>query len=281
MKFASWYVDVTLVSVAALLTSMNRIVRCVQFLLLFSFLTAQASAFDHELRHRGFVVDMAAVEHQPNIAALTEAMRHQLDIAADSGAKPEILTFFRNQRIALVPATGHGGGLYTPARGIELDGVVPPPDNPVVLHELIHAMHNRYVPQGNNNPDIEQFYQRAVANQLYMKGEYLLTNKGEFFAVTGSLYLWGAVAREPHDRETLRAKQPNYYASGSAPSSVCRNSLTPAAAGPDASPAAWKVANHGRDSNTHGHRGTLSAARCAPSQAHPRIVQDLSALRSA
>jgi len=29
--------------------------------------------------------------------------------------------------------------------------------------------------------------------------------------VTASLYLWGSVAREPHNRETLRAKQPNYY----------------------------------------------------------------------
>jgi hypothetical protein len=189
----------------------NRIVRCVLLLLLFSLLTAQAPALHNELRHRGFVMNMSAVEHQSNIAALTEAMRHQFDIAADSGAKPEILAFFRSQQIAVVPATGHGGGLYTPARGIELDGVVPPPDNPVVLHELIHAMHNRYVPRGNNNPNIEQFYQRAVTNQLYASGEYLLTNKGEFFAVTGSLYLWGAVAREPHNRETLRAKQPNYY----------------------------------------------------------------------
>src|SRR5712671_2797397 len=69
----------------------NRIVRCAVFLLLFSFLTAQSPAPDHELRHRGFVMNMSAVEHQSNIVALTAAMRHQLDIAADSGAKPEIL----------------------------------------------------------------------------------------------------------------------------------------------------------------------------------------------
>ena len=39
-----------------------------------------------------------------------------------------------------------------------------------------------------------------------------MSNLGEFFAVTASLYLWGKVARPPHDRETLRAKQPYYYA---------------------------------------------------------------------
>jgi hypothetical protein len=33
----------------------------------------------------------------------------------------------------------------------------------------------------------------------------------EFFAVTGSLYLWGNVDRSPHTRENLRAKQPVYY----------------------------------------------------------------------
>jgi hypothetical protein len=40
----------------------------------------------------------------------------------------------------------------------------------------------------------------------------VLKNKAEFFAVTGSLYLSGYVARPPNDRETLRAKQPVYYA---------------------------------------------------------------------
>jgi hypothetical protein len=39
----------------------------------------------------------------------------------------------------------------------------------------------------------------------------MLKNVQEFFAVTASLYLWGNVDRPPHDRKTLRDKQPIYY----------------------------------------------------------------------
>jgi hypothetical protein len=67
------------------------------------------------------------------------------------------------------------------------------------------------MPQSNKNPDIIRFYQIAVRNNLYPKGAYMLINPGEFFAMTGSVYLWGKAAKEPHTREVLRAKQPIYY----------------------------------------------------------------------
>jgi hypothetical protein len=186
-------------------------------------LTAQTSArapapdlVNHELRYRGFVMNLSAAERLPNFVALVEAMRHQFDIVADCGARPEILAVFRSTRVALLPIAGFrassgGGGNFTPARGAEINATEPPPNNPVVLHELLHALHHRYLPQSNDNPDIERFYRIAVERELYPRGEYLLTNRNEFFAMTGSVYLWGAAARAPNNRETLRAKQPNYY----------------------------------------------------------------------
>ena len=164
-----------------------------------------------ELRHRGFTMQLA-ISGLPNRAALETAMRHQLDIVADSGVKPQILALWRSIPLMLVPSTGKGGGEFRAGHGIEIDAVpTPPPENPVVLHEFIHALHYRYLPQGNANPDVMRFYQIAVQNQLYPEGSYVLKNRSEFFAVTGSLYLWGKVARPPHDRETLRTKQPRYY----------------------------------------------------------------------
>jgi hypothetical protein len=86
-----------------------------------------------------------------------------------------------------------------------------PPQRPIVLHELLHAFHNYVLPGGVNNPDVLLYYSRARNSQLYPANEYVLKNAKEFFAVTASLYLWGNVDREPHNRETLRERQPFYY----------------------------------------------------------------------
>jgi hypothetical protein len=46
----------------------------------------------------------------------------------------------------------------------------------------------------------------------YPPDAYVLKNLQEFFAVTGSLYLWGNVDRPPpNNRATLHDKQPVYY----------------------------------------------------------------------
>ena len=192
--------------------------RRVCLLMLLPLLAAQAPAPRHNagdavLRHRGYSIDMTAVADLQNYSAIADAMRRQIDITADCGAKPAIMAFFLKQRIAAVRGTGKGGGMYARARGVVIDSEpLPPPNNPVLLHELIHALHDQYMPQGNANPDIERFYRIAKDNALYPQANYMMSNRNEYFAVSGSLYLWGVIARPPHTRDVLRQKQPVYYA---------------------------------------------------------------------
>ena len=163
------------------------------------------------LTYRGFTVNMMLVENAANRDAIEASLKKQIDIVADCGAKPEIMAFFRSHKMNLKFGEEDGGGRVT-AAGIEIDATPQPPEKPIVLHELLHVLHARYLPNGSNNADVEKFYNNAMRSQAYPKGEYVLKNKGEFFAVTASLYLWGYVARAPHNRETLRSKQPIYYA---------------------------------------------------------------------
>jgi len=185
--------------------------------LLLTFLALAAPAFGASdvangvLSYRGFTVDMTLVDKAANRAAIEASLKKQLDIVADCGVKPEIMAFWRKQKISLKFGGGDGGGRAGPA-GIQIEAAPQPAEKPIVLHELLHALHGRYMPDGSNNADIARFYDRAVQREAYPKGEYVLKNKAEFFAVTASLYLWGYVARAPHDRATLRAKQPVYYA---------------------------------------------------------------------
>jgi hypothetical protein len=163
------------------------------------------------LTYRGFTVDMTVVDKAANRDAIAASLKKQIDIVADCGVRPEIMAFWRSQKISLKFGSEDGGGRARPS-GIEIDATPQPPEKPIVLHELLHALHGRYLPNGGNNADVERFYDGAVETQAYPRGEYVLKNKAEFFAVTASLYLWGYVARAPHDRATLRAKQPVYYA---------------------------------------------------------------------
>jgi hypothetical protein len=174
--------------------------------------SAQDSDDGQTLVYRGFSADVSALRGDMNRAAMVASLRHQIDIAADCGAKPQILTFFRSQKITLKVGAGDGGGSFNGNfQGVMLDAAVQPPEKPVLLHELLHAFHYRFLPGGFRNPEVLRFYQLAIAYHRYKPGSYVLTNVKEFFAVTASLYLWGQVDRPPYNRARLQSDQPNYY----------------------------------------------------------------------
>jgi hypothetical protein len=171
-----------------------------------------AKAEGNTFAYRGFTVDMSAAAAMPNRAAIETSLKKQIDIVADCGAKEDIMAFFRTQKISLRTSGGEDGGGRFSANGIEIQAAPQPPEKPIVLHELMHAMHARYLQNGVCNSDVLRFYGNAQRGQVYPPREYVMKNVNEFFAVTASLYLWGFVARSPNNRETLRTKQPYYYA---------------------------------------------------------------------
>jgi hypothetical protein len=174
-----------------------------------------------KFNYRGFIVDMSAVQDSLNFSAVESSIKHQIDIVADCGAKPEILNFFRTQEIGVKTSAGDGGGHFSAgSKGITVAAVVHPQEKPIVLHELLHAYHFYVLPDGTRNADVLLYYNRAKDGHFYPATEthngqrvstYLLTNEREFFAVTASLYLWGNVDREPYNRERLKTLQPIYY----------------------------------------------------------------------
>ena len=178
-------------------------------------LVAQAPAVQvpaDTLVYRGFTVDMALAAQMPNRAAIEASMKRQIDITADCGVSADIMAFFRAQSIKLKTDRRGGPGRYTGAGGVEIQAAALPPENPILLHELLHAFHYRRLPDGARNADVLRFYGNAQRGQLYPPDEYVMSSAGEFFAVTASLYLWGKVARPPYDRATLCVRQPYYCA---------------------------------------------------------------------
>jgi hypothetical protein len=85
-------------------------------------------------------------------------------------------------------------------------------EDPVILHELLHAYHNKLMGGGMENLGIKAMYAQAVSKNVWPKEEYVMTNPQEFFAVTASVFLAGkGTISEPHTRAQLKEKMPKHY----------------------------------------------------------------------
>ncbi|HLZ01904.1 MAG TPA: hypothetical protein VKR55_07095 [Bradyrhizobium sp.] len=85
-------------------------------------------------------------------------------------------------------------------------------DDPILLHEFLHAYHARLMPNGYNNRGIKGYYAYAKSKDLLDKKSYTMKNDREFFAVTASIFLAGKESiHEPKTREALKEKLPDYY----------------------------------------------------------------------
>jgi hypothetical protein len=85
-------------------------------------------------------------------------------------------------------------------------------DDPILLHEFLHAYHGRLMSMGFDNRGIKAFYAEAKAKDYFGKKAYTIANDREFFAVTASIFLAGKESmHEPKTRAVLKEKMPDYY----------------------------------------------------------------------
>jgi hypothetical protein len=85
-------------------------------------------------------------------------------------------------------------------------------DDPILVHEFLHAFHNRLLPNGMDNLGIKGYYSEAKSKNVFGKKSYTIMNHAEFFAVTASIFLAGKESiHEPKTRAVLKEKMPDYY----------------------------------------------------------------------
>jgi len=160
--------------------------------------------------YRGWTIDDSVVPGgaSEDLIASTKA---QIDLVESVKIKPEIIAWWRTMPLVLDPAlVGH------PAQALEgrvrLSLKPQPRINPVVLHEMLHEYHREKIPSGYRNPTILAFLDEAKAGGWYPANSYMFQNVGEYFAMNGSVVLWGRAALPPSDRATVLKNQPDFYA---------------------------------------------------------------------
>ena len=167
-------------------------------------LAADDAVFDY----RGFTVDMRAMT--TDRTAVAASIRQQIDLVENLTIREDIKIWFRSLRIVVDPALDMAGRFAR--NGLTLNDAVSPPENPVLLHELLHGYQARRLAGARNNPELVVAFERARASRDWPERAYMLSNINEFFAMTASVVLWGRAARPPSTRERVRSALPDWYA---------------------------------------------------------------------
>ena len=82
---------------------------------------------------------------------------------------------------------------------------------PILLHELLHALHDQRITSGFSNPTIARLYREAKGIPAFAAKSHMMQNALEFFACAGTSYLFGVTAQEPFSREKVEVNQPDLY----------------------------------------------------------------------
>ena len=107
--------------------------------------------------YRGYRIDLSKAQEarRPEIAAY---VRQQIDQIEAIPMADRVKAWFRSVTIVINPEIRQPGR-YGRGR-LELSGAILPPDNPLLLHEMLHGYHFDHLPGGRTNPDILAAWKR-------------------------------------------------------------------------------------------------------------------------
>ncbi len=165
---------------------------------------------------RGFQVDFGRVTEREK-QTVRESLDQQLAVVESAGVPVRTLEFFREIPIVIDPALTKTFGQYANLAGRRVVRIRPgrlPSNRPIIMHELLHAYQREVLKVPT--PQIEQAYQQAISAEMYPVGyrnAHFLKNSREYFAVIGSIYLFGKRISQPPFTCSIPARsQPEFLA---------------------------------------------------------------------
>ena len=136
----------------------------------------------------------------------------QLHIVESVGVSDAVLSFFKAVPIVVDPLQKQQPGEFANRLGraaVFVQNKPMPTDRPIVLHELLHAYHAAILP--SEGQKIREAYRKAIEPGIYPEGyrhAHFLENEREYFAIIGSIYLFGHIQQPPYDCVTAYEKTP-------------------------------------------------------------------------
>jgi len=165
-----------------------------------------------KIEYKGVEVDVTSIQSLANYGAVLDSLHRQIDIVEAAVQDPAQIAFLKSIPMVFTPSVSAGSDNAAYGNGrVVLTTLMFSPEKPVILHELMHAYHERKVPKGFRNAEILKLREEARTSGQFPAGSYMLTNPAEYFAMMSSVYLHGTAARDPFTREAIKEKQPDCY----------------------------------------------------------------------
>lgn len=163
--------------------------------------------------YHGFQIDDSARQLAPDAAS---ALHAQLDIVDAVGLPPNVVAALKQTPIVVDPGLRGNPGVFAVRGGrgaVYVRPIAFEANKPILLHELLHAYHFKVLTL--DRPEIAQEYARVKGSDLFpasYQSAHFLENRKEFFAVTGTLYLFGDIQQPPFTCASLAKLDPAYLA---------------------------------------------------------------------
>jgi hypothetical protein len=179
------------------------------------FLISPAAMADFE--YHGFTIDDSLLDADQKASFSTRgapSLIEQLAIVESVGLPADMLDSFKKTKVVINPAFRGNAGKFSVQNGEGLVTVplaAHPANKPVLLHEFLHAYHFRI----GRTPAIKGAFEAASRAGVYpseYQRSHFLENPGEFFAVTGTIYLFGQIQQPPFNCQALAKNDPAYLA---------------------------------------------------------------------
>jgi len=149
--------------------------------------------------YRGFTIDISSIHSEPDLGERRKRLQRQIDIVADCGLPQKILlraqeaAFLMSRRTNLVHTTSADGAVE---------------NERALLTSVLHDLFDRPLsPELLQN--LQTFYGRALANNIYPRLGPALNSPAKYFAVTATAFLLGASLTLT--RERIEKAQPAYF----------------------------------------------------------------------
>lgn len=169
--------------------------------------------------YHGFQIDdhLLGADQKADLSpAVLSSIYEQLNIVESVGLPPAVLASFKQTKLLVDPSIRGNPGVFSVQAGegaVRIRPIVFPANKPILLHELLHAYHYQVLTMGNQQ--IQTAYRQAKGSALFpeeFQSAHFLANPKEYFAVTGTLYLFGDIQQPPFRCDVLAKLGEDYRA---------------------------------------------------------------------
>ncbi len=159
--------------------------------------------------YHGWRVDASPALKGQSPTVTVRKLEAQIDLVEHVGLSAQTLDFMRSIKIVGAPPIASDPGRYIPGLGVFIRAKGLDDKRPVLLRQLLYAYENAKLPGGFNNPTAERLRAAAAAKHVWPKDALMLKSGPDYFALTASAYLCGAITSEPYTRADLKRTQPD------------------------------------------------------------------------